>query len=145
MNHSRMPDRIYNVGVLLILIGALSNLAFFVNYANEIGVFYFIICALLLAPWVAFGATLRLRPRNWRRVTLVTGVAGAFLVVSTLLLAATLSPGGDGFGGMPFLVVPFIGIVASGTLFALVWSAVRSERNRLAVDGDEITPAGTAP
>ena len=120
MNRSRMPNRTYNVGVLLILVGALSNLAFFVRFGTEIGVFYFIVCVLLLAPWLVLGATLRLQPGGRRRVALVAGVAGAFLAVSILLLAGTLSPGGDGFSGMAFVVVPFIGIVVSGTLFALV-------------------------
>src|SRR3954467_10811729 len=95
------------VGLALAAAGALTNLGFFVAYAgNGWDVFFFVLVALILAPWILLTATLRLRPLGPTATLLVTIVTCVMLVISSAVFIDARNSMHDAQGGVLFVVVP---------------------------------------
>jgi len=127
----QLDDR--RIGFVFIGLGGIANLGFFVTYVGKPwGLFFFVVAAWILAPWFILAATLRLRPLGPKAAALVTIVSGILLLATSAVFIGAWGSLRDAQGGVIFVGVPFFGIAITTVVFFLVWSAVRSKRNRLA-------------
>ena len=133
---AQAPRLSRRIGMLLVLLGASLSIGAFVRYIGaRWNVFAFLVVLWVAAPWFILGATMRLRPLP-PAAAIVLACAAGVLVAGWTVFLVMWSPSADALSGIEWLTMPFVGFVVALVLLAVVWSAVRSARNRHGVSVD---------
>lgn len=120
------------VGMICTCVGAAISLGNLFVLVGGFNIFVLVIAGLTLAPWAVLAATLSLKPMSAGATLFATTSTVLLLFGTVAFFIETNSSIHDAQGGVLFLIAPAICLAIATTVFVLVWSAVRSERNRLA-------------